>query len=74
MSFETDNRWRRRRCRQQRYIRRENDRGCDGMNIMLLAAFLVQADPSSAALHEIITDLHLQDSSNAGEAVGHKAA
>jgi hypothetical protein len=40
---------------------------------MLLAAFLVQAYPSSAALHEIILDFHLQDRANAGKAVGHEA-
>ena len=38
-------------------------------NVMLLAVLLVQPDPSAAALHEIIADLHLNDGADAGETV-----
>src|SRR5580693_1575776 len=42
-------------------------------NIMLFATFLVKADPSAAALHEIICDLHLKDGADTGKAVDHDA-
>jgi hypothetical protein len=42
-------------------------------NVMLLAALLVQADPSTSPLHKIIADLHLQNRADAGEAVSHGA-
>jgi hypothetical protein len=38
-------------------------------NIVFLAAFLLQANPSAAALHEIISDLDLNDGADAAEAV-----
>jgi hypothetical protein len=41
-------------------------------NLMLLAAFLVQADPSAASLHEVIANLHLQHGAHARERVNHR--
>ena len=40
-------------------------------NLMLLAAFLVQAHPAAAALYEVVADLHLQHSAHAGKGVDH---
>ena len=40
-------------------------------NIVLLAAFLMQAHPTAAALHEIVANLHLNDGADPGEAVDH---
>ena len=42
-------------------------------NLMLLAAFLVQAHPAAAALYEVVADLHLQHSAHAGEGIDHRA-
>jgi len=42
-------------------------------NVMLLAALLVQPNPSAAALHEIVTDLHFSDGAYARKTVGHDA-
>jgi hypothetical protein len=39
-----------------------------GVGGMLFATLLVQPDPSAAALHEIICDLHLNDGADTGKA------
>jgi hypothetical protein len=38
-------------------------------NLMILTTFFVQADPSSASLHEIVTHFHLEHGVDAGEGV-----
>ena len=42
-------------------------------NLVLLAAFFMQAHPAAASLHEIIPHLHLQHGVDAREGVDHDA-